>query len=260
MIPGRIGVAMRSIDGTPTGTLEPYPEICFRGAPYAAVYAFMVDSIGGWVADRESVDDWVTTSDLSVRMPTHRTADEIRAQASPLRTGRRIISSQVEITDETRSSIAHGYTAFARVPRRPGDGPRIRIDELDGRNQALAPPLLTEPLHRAAGIEVLDAATGATSTELTDALVNPMNALQGAMTALVAEMSSIAMLDHVGEREHIVTGVDVRYLAMGNVGPITTTAAPIGPIDGGQARVEVRDQGHENRLIAAVLVSATAVS
>jgi acyl-coenzyme A thioesterase PaaI-like protein len=251
MIPGQIGVRMGPSDADPSGLLVPYSEICFRGAPRAAAYTMIVDCIGGWVADRASEEDWVTTTDLSVRMPNANTPGEIRSLATPLRTGRRIIAAQVAMSDETGEAIAHGYTSFARVPRRDGDGTRIRIDEIEHMHASA----LTEPLEQAAGIEVVDAAAGATTTELTARLTNPMNALQGAMTALIAEVAAISALDARTDGEHIVTGIDLRYLSMGNVGPITTAATIIGAPSAGQVRVELRDQGHDDRIIAVVMAS-----
>jgi acyl-coenzyme A thioesterase PaaI-like protein len=251
MIPGRIGVKMGPNDADPSGILVPYPEICFRGAPRAAAYVMVVDCIGGWVADRASDQDWVTTTDLSVRMPVPLTPDEILTTATPLRSGRRIISAQVAMTNGLGEPIAHGYTSFARVPRRDGDGTRIRIGDIEG----ITCEPLTEPLAEAAGITVLDAMTGRTTTELTSALTNPMNALQGAMAALLAEVSAIAVLDSNRGAEHVVTGIDLRYLSMGNVGPITTVATIIGDPSAGQVRVELRDKGHDDRIIAVVLAS-----
>lgn len=242
-------------DADPSGLLVPYPEICFRGAPRAAAYVMIVDCIGGWVADRASDQDWVTTTDLSVRMPVAVTPEEIRSVADPLRAGRRIISAQVAMSNGSGEAIAHGYTSFARVPRRDGDGKRIRIDEIERMHSEP----LTEPLSEAAGITVIDAAAGITTTELTAQLTNPMNALQGAMTALIAEVAAIAALDANTGEEHVVTGIELRYLSMGTIGPITTEATVIGASSAGQVRVELRDRGHDDRIIAVVLASLVAL-
>jgi hypothetical protein len=55
----------------------------------------------------------------------------------------------------------------------------------------------------------------------------------------------------------VVTDIDVRYLAMGRVGPVHSRAAFVGPPELGSVRVELRDRGNGDRLMSAILARVT---
>ncbi len=56
---------------------------------------------------------------------------------------------------------------------------------------------------------------------------------------------------------HVVTEIDVRYLAMARVGPIVAEAAWIGEPGAGMLRAELRDHGNDARRTAVALLRVT---
>ena len=160
------------------------------------------------------------------------------------------MSTEVRLLDDAGSTVAFGYAGFNRQTRRPGDNPKPDIDAASRRLRSIVP--LDQPLADAAGVRVLDAATGATHTELVETLRNPAGALQGAMVSIVGEVAAEALLEHHGFTAHVITDIDIRYLAMGRVGPIGSRAWFIG--DAGDESpppiaVELYDRGQDDRLI-----------
>jgi acyl-coenzyme A thioesterase PaaI-like protein len=147
-----------------------------------------------------------------------------------------------------------GYAGFNRQARREGDHPNPDIDEASrrwGRYKALDAPLLDT-----VGVRVLDAACGHVEVALRDELRNPAGALQGAMVAVIGEAAAEAMLAHRGARRSVVTDIDIRYLAMGRVGPIHSHARLLGDTPTDAIAVELYDRGRDDRIISTMLLRA----
>ena len=245
---GRLGIrAERSPDGEVV--LRPYPQVCAKGVVRPSVLALVVDMMGGFVAEAGTGTDWIFTSDLSLRAPARHVPGEVVATGRALRTGRGIVSTDVEMR-EGGEVFAYGQAGFSRVPRRHGDPPHPHLHE--NRLRGELPPL-ERPLVEEVGVRVLDPSRGSVEVEMTDALRNPAGAMQGAIVALVAEVSAESLADHGRGSAQIVTDLDVRYLAMGREGPVTGSAEWIGPPEAGALRVELRDRGLGNRLMTSAL-------
>ena len=103
------------------------------------------------------------------------------------------------------------------------------------------------------GFEVLDPAQGAIAVKMRDALRNPVGAMQGAIVSLVAELAAETLAEHTRAVPQIVTGLDIRYLAMGRHGPITSRAGWVGYEGSGTIEIELRDRGNEDRIVTQVL-------
>jgi acyl-coenzyme A thioesterase PaaI-like protein len=153
--------------------------------------------------------------------------------------------------DETGALFAYSQVGFVRMPRRPGDPPKPNMTESAqhwGEREQL-----TSLLAEAAGARIVHAATGHVEVALDDSLRNPAGAMQGAMVALVGELAAEELAGHALGAPQVVTDLDVRYLAMGRVGPVVSRASFIGPPASGSIRIELRDEGNAGRLIAAML-------
>ncbi len=256
------------IDGTVAGDelqsvhLEPYPELCANGVVRIAVWALMADMMGGWQAERSAGNDWVFTTDLSVRAPVLRVPGRVVGTSAELRAGRTNVATEVHMHDETGTLFAYSQVGFVRMPRRPGDQPKPNMAE-SARHWG-DQEQLTSLLAEAAGARTIEPKTGHVAVDLDDTLRNPAGAMQGAMVALVGELAAEELASHHFGRRHVITDLDVRYLAMGRVGPIVSRAWFIGSVSAGSPRelgsvptgsirVELRDEGNGDRLIAAML-------
>jgi len=251
-LPARIGIEGGiGEDGLEHMRLQPYPELVHRGVIRISVLALMADMLGGWVADLHAGEDWVFTTDLSVRAPLSRVPEYVHGTSAPLRIGRTNVFAEVGMRDETGALFAYSHLGFVRMARRPGDHPKPDFEA--SAAEWGTRPRITSPLEVEAGIEVTDAAAGRVEVDLRDTLRNPAGAMQGAMVALVGEVAAGAMATHHLGRPQIVTDLDVRYLAMGRVGPIHAQATFIGRPADGSLHVELRDSGVDGRLMTVML-------
>jgi acyl-coenzyme A thioesterase PaaI-like protein len=253
-IPARIGINGEWGNGTLEHLrLEPYPEIVHRGVVRASVLALVADMMGGWVADQHSQHDWVFTTDLSVRAPLRRVPPIIIATGRAQRVGKGTIATEVHMHDGDGALVAYSHTGFIRIGRRYGDDPKPDFESASERWAARRPARIDVPLDVAVGVEVVDAAEGIVEVELRDELRNPAGAMQGAMVALVGEVAAETMASHHLGVPHVVTDLDVRYLAMGRIGPVYSRAWFIGEPDHATMHVELRDRGNGDRLMTALL-------
>jgi acyl-coenzyme A thioesterase PaaI-like protein len=243
----RLGLALDpGHDGGGVVTLEPGPHLVSHGVVRTAVWVLMVDIAGGMLADLQAGQDWVFTTDLSVRVPELVVPDRVVATPRLLRLGRSGIGVEVRVVDRDGAPFAYGQAGFVRLARREGDNPKPSIQL--PRQRPLAFPLAEE-----AGIEVVDPSRGRVEVELAEALRNPAGAMQGAMVALLGEVAAEERASHDAGVRHVVTDLDVRYLAMGLVGPVVGTAEPVAPVAAAPLRVELRDRGKDDRVMAVML-------
>lgn len=234
---------------TLSARLSPSPELLHHGALRPAAIVLMVDMLAGVAAEANVGDDWVFTTDLSARLPRGDVPETIVGTVGPLRVGRGSVTNEVLLSADGRE-FAYGQAGFIRLPRRHGDPDKPHLNVTEPR---VVEPL-DEPLAIAAGIEVVDAADGRVTVELIDELRNPAGAMQGAMVSLTAEVAATTLAEHHRGGPQRITGVDIRYLAMGRVGPVLGHARWIGDPDHGDIRVELRDHGASDRLMTAVLI------
>lgn len=244
----RLGVSSRRDPDSPV-RLDPFPEICAKGVVRPSVLVLVVDMMAGFHAEAGAGTDWVFTTDLSLRAPARRVPQQVVATGQALRSGRGSISCDVSLSAGGRP-YAYGQSGFIRIPRRHGDPPKPHLHP-DEEFRKRAP--IDRPLVEEVGIQLLDAATGRCELALRDELLNPARVLQGAIVSLVAEVAAESLAEHTTGRPQLVTELDIRYLAMGRVGPICSRAWWIGEPGSGALRVELRDRGNGDRLTTAVL-------
>ncbi len=244
----RLGVSSRRDPQHPV-RLDPFPAICAKGVVRPSVLVLVVDMMAGFHAEAGAGSDWVFTTDLSLRAPARRIPERVVATGQVLRAGRGSISCEVALRAGDRA-FAYGQSGFIRIPRRHGDPPKPHLhpDEEFRRQAPIERPLVEE-----VGIRVLDPATGHCELALRDELLNPARVLQGAIVSLVAEVAAETLAEHASGAPQLVTELDIRYLAMGRVGPIWSRASWIGDPGSGALRVELRDRGNGDRLTTTVL-------
>jgi acyl-coenzyme A thioesterase PaaI-like protein len=249
---GRMGVDRTGDPEVPV-RVNPYPQVCHRGVVRPSVLVMAIDVMAGFHAAAAAGTDWYFTTDLSLRAPSRAIPGQLVVTGSLLRAGRGTVSSDVRMEVDGRLH-AYGQAGFARVPRRAGDPAQPDIHAIPPAAERIP---LARPLVEEVGVHVTDAASGRAELALRDELRNPAGVLQGAVVALLAEVAAEALADHHLGIPQIVTDLDVRYLAMGRIGPIEAQASWIGPPEGRTVCVTLRDRGNEGRITTAVLARTT---
>jgi acyl-coenzyme A thioesterase PaaI-like protein len=207
------------------------------------VLAAAVDMVGSLFAREIAGADAIFTTDLSVRAPALAAPTRLVAHGEILHAGRSTVTSEVRLESDA-APFAYGQTSFRRVPR-PGPAPtpeelaRLVLPEV------IECVPLERPLAREAGIVVADASRGCVALPLRDALRTPGGVMQGALVALLVEEAALALAEHADAGPHVVTELDVRYLAAGREGPIRSSADWVNGREGAMIRIALRDAGHE---------------
>jgi acyl-coenzyme A thioesterase PaaI-like protein len=239
-VPTRLGTSAELRDGAMVGDVRSLPATTVHGAMRVSAVVFFVDAVGGIAIDTDP-DTWSFTSDLSVRLPAVAAPERILGRADVLRVGRRSATVAVPLTHPNGDDLGLGLEAFARVPRRDTDPPKPDIDRVMLAEVWAEVTPLDVPLREAAGLRVIDAATGVVELALRADLLNPAGALQGAMVALVAEAAAEELATATIGSPQVVTDIDIRYLAQTRRGPVQTRARFIGPPADGSIVVDIVD-------------------
>lgn len=254
-IPQRLGAALSvHDDGRLTGTLTPVPAICDRGVVPAYALVFLTDAVAGVPIDTDP-GSWTFTADLSLRVPLAAPPATITCTSTELRGGHRSSTCDAPLLVDG-GLWGHCFLGFSRVPRRDGDPVKPAFDPASLGRRVHGTPL-DEPLRVAAGFRSDDPSHGVVTAELRPDLLNPAGALQGAMVAGLAEAAAEDLADHLrllGTDRHVVTEVEMRFLAQNRVSPILSTAWVVGPPENGLIRVDLVDDGGRGRLTTSLLM------
>ena len=235
-VPSRLGVLASVDDGEFRLHLQPRDEVLHHGAVRASVIAFMIDVAAGVVLD-DDPEAWMLTSDMSVRMRPLLAPRSLSTRTTILRRGRRSATATVDLVTDRGDPVATGAIGFARVPRRPTDGPKPQASPDGMPSMFNGSSTLSRPLREEAGIAVLDAMAGVVEMPVTPEVRNPAGTLQGAMVALVAEAAAEEMASARFDIAAVVTELDLRYLAQTGAGPVRSRCRLLG--DGPDAPVQV---------------------
>ncbi|MDZ7675508.1 MAG: hypothetical protein U5K30_10625 [Acidimicrobiales bacterium] len=233
---GRMGVSARIEDDELVLQVEPDEHLLVHGVLRTSVLAYLVDALAGIPVDI-GIDDWMLTTDLSIRSVPEPAPPRVVGRSSVLRRGRRSSASLVELTADDGTTWGTGAAGFARVTRKPDDPPKPMVTLELIAEGLRADTRLDDPLREAAGIRTVDARDGVVEMEIGPLVQNPAGTLQGAMVALVAEAAAEDLVTTRTGTPVVVTDLDIRYLARTGAGPIRSRARPIS--DGPDAAIEV---------------------
>lgn len=237
-----MGAHMRRQGDTAETWVEVSPEICTHGFPMACTLVMMVDVGAGWAAEMEAGDDWTFTVDIGIRR-TPTITNRITGFPAVQRAGR-TVSIDMPMTDQHGAATATGVSTFIRLPRRDGDPPRPHFPE-DSMAVWNAPEdhltALLDPRRVDGRLEV----------DHRPDLLNPAGILQGGVSALLAEMAALEVLEAAAQTQLVTTSFDVRYVTMGRVGPFATVVEPIGAT---MAVVKVIDRGADDAVVTHNLI------
>ena len=156
------------------------PEVCTdQGAMRVGILATLGDMVGGGLSIRAVYPDWIATADLSIHTTGRATSGVVAAAGSVIRAGRTTVVVEVNVHQETDTSVEKAATigsvmmTFSRLPRRE-DNREVEIDEDSRQTVDLAAPGsgLTRPYLDELGIRVLDEAAGVVELDMTDYVRN----------------------------------------------------------------------------------------
>lgn len=217
--------------------------------------AVVVDVVGGSLCAGVVAPDWMATSSLELRLGELTGDAACTLDAQVLRAGRRSVTIEATLRrPDDGADRAAAVLAFARLPRRDDNLDLSGREVAPGTRHRIGPAAVAEPVDTAARVatRVLDAATGATETDLDPYVRNSFGALNGGVVAWLAARSAVARCG----AGWVVDELAVHHLGQGRVGPVCTSATErwSGP-DRRVVRVELHDAGApaehpEGRLMA----------
>ncbi len=267
------------------------------GGVRAGVLAILVDVVGGAVAIRSVLPDWMATADLTLQMVGLADGPFVEARATILRRGRTTLVVEAlvfnvaedgpevgePVVDGAPGPVAWATMTFTILPGRGGASTMARPAEPPVRwvfeGEALAVPVVD-----ALSISVLDGAAGRVSMPALEYAANSFGAVQGGVMALLADVAGAeavgaahsahtAHSDHAAHSDHeahsdlgapvVVTDLQVAYLSLGRVGPIESRTTVFDSDRGHPPRsatVELVDTGADGRLTTVVSVGTLAVA
>ncbi len=242
------------------------------GGVRAGVLATLVDVVGGAIAARVLRPDWLATADLTLQVAGPVAGPWVEARGSVVRRGRTtlviealVVSVEEDGTDalvdgRPAGPVAWASMTFAVLPAR---NPSSSVQAAGGLpvRWAFSGGSLEGSVLEALPVTVEDAAEGRVTVPVRPYLWNSFQAVQGGVMALVAEAAAAAALGAargLPPTAMVVTDLQIAYLALGRIGPITSRVRILetGPTGRAGAMVELRDPGAEDRLTTVVNVGA----
>jgi uncharacterized protein (TIGR00369 family) len=249
----------RDASGSRTG-LELVPQMHnVRGHAQLGVLATLVDGAGGECALRAALPDWVATSDLVLHVARPLRSGTLLAVPEVLRRTRTTVVIEVTLREGGSGGEAAGLATmtFSVLPAR-GEVQRMGAGRDEPRTEfASADSRLDAPFLERIGARVVDAAEGRIELPLSPYVGNSLGALQGGLVAALADLAAERLAGAASGAPCATTDLALNYLALGRVGPIRTRGRllrrePAGAV----VRIELRDAGAQDRLVA--VASATA--
>jgi acyl-coenzyme A thioesterase PaaI-like protein len=230
-------VVVRSDDGL-RGSASVVPQMHVPGTGHlrTSILAVWADVLSGHLAVDTISPRVPVTLELDVHL--YRPAPGsgvVSGSAQVVKAGRSVFVASVEF--ETAEGEPVGFAAATFVP-----APDTRLTIQMPKNWAQAEPeaerpRLTVPFAERAGCERV--APGVAALAHSDEKLNASNTLNGGLIALTVEEAVLSLLPGA-----TVSSLDMRYLQPARVGPVVARA----DVREGLGRVEVRDEGNENRL------------
>ena len=233
-----------------------------QGAVQVGVLAMLVDVLGGSMALRAVYPDWVASADLSICIAKRATFGMLNIAGSVLRAGSNTLVIEATISqirddlDNTTEFIGSGFMTIVRLPRR-ADTLYFDDDWIDSIVFAAPDSGLSRPFLDEVGIETTDGSAGVVRISLRDYVRNSFGALHGGVFALLIDRAGQEVARASSGIPLVTQDLKIYHLSQGKVGPFLTNTAVIrDESDTIVTRVEVRDSGANNRLLAVGLNTA----
>jgi acyl-coenzyme A thioesterase PaaI-like protein len=208
----------------------------------------LADSVAGLCGGLAALPGWVVSTNLMLRAVRLDVVGPVELRADVLRAGRNSVVTSVTARDAGADGRLVADGALTSAVLVPDGGPPVYERPL----RLEAPPLdpaTTPHLDDFLGIRAV--APDALEIDATDALRNPWGILHGGVTAALVDLAARHATGGT-----TTTDAVLHFLAPGRVGPVTARVTPVGRrADGTLVRVEVRDSGAGDRLMAVAVVT-----
>ncbi|MEX1217206.1 MAG: hotdog domain-containing protein [Acidimicrobiales bacterium] len=223
----------------------------------------IIDSIGGMTSGLASLPDWIVTTNLMIRRAPDaligtRGTGPLTLDTQVLRRGRSSVVTRVETTDANGEVVATAWMSCAVLT--PANGPPQFVRPVRPyEREAPSDPIFFRPTNEFFNLSA-GSIPGMVSLAVEQRLQNPWGILHGGSSAVALDAAarSVVLGRPTAEAtpEVIVTDLAVHYLSPGRVGPILAHATLAGRrgLDH-LVRVEVRDEGAEDRLMVLAMVT-----
>ncbi len=226
-------------DGGMTGSAVVFPEMHSPGTPHlrTSILAAWADVLAGYLAVATVGPRVPVTLELDVHLyrPAP-SAGVVRGAGRVIKSGRSVFVAGVDFFTDEDEHFGFAAASFMASPDE-----RLTIPPLGGGRSPLATGTrLTVPFAERAGCE--RRGPGVAVLAYSDEVLNASNTINGGLIALAAEEAVLSLTPDTS-----LASLDLRYLQPARVGPAVATAE----VRHGLGRIEVRDEGNENRLCVA---------
>lgn len=235
---GELGLGV-TVDGDALhGVAEVTPQMHLPGTTClrTSVLAAFTDLLAGLLAGRAIGPRVPVTLDLMVDL--YRPAVDVgrvTAAGIPIKAGRTVFVAGVDFVADGQPLA----TATATFMLAPDESLRLPDSALQLDRTRDHSARLTEPFAERAGC--FRRAPGEAVLARTEDGLNSSNTINGGLIALVVEEAALSVASHAS-----LASLAMRYLRPARVGPLVATADAVGEL----ARVTVRDEGSDDRVIA----------
>lgn len=225
--------------GRMLGSAMVVPEMHAPGTAHlrTSILAAWADVVAGYLAVETVGPRVPVTLELDVHLYRPAPgAGRVRGEGKVMKSGRSVFVAGVDFLDDDGEPFGFAAASFMASPDE-----RLRITSLAGRAPQPSGPRLSVPFAERAGC--VRRAPGVAALAYSDGVLNASNTINGGLIALTAE-EAVLSLSPPGAS---LASLDLRYLQAARVGPAVATAE----VRHGLGRVEVCDEGNENRLCVA---------
>lgn len=250
-----LGLSMREVADAPLGTTaivgQAPADEHLRGPDGGIAFGALLtlaDSAGGLGAGLAVLPGWVVSTNLMLRSVRRTVTGPIGIESAVVRAGRHAAVSTVTIVDRAADDATVAVGTLTSAVLEPADGPPVyerplvlTFDPLDH----VSPPPLPEFLGATpTGPDQL-------SVVITPEIRNPWGILHGGATAALVDLAGMHTTGGCATTDAVI-----HFVSPGRVGPITATVTDVGHrTDGQLLRIEVRDAGADDRLVATAVTT-----
>lgn len=202
------------------------------GDPRLGYLAIVGDMVASAAARRITGAVRLLTADLRIEALGESNTGLLTMRANVVKSGRTLTVAEVEFREAADRLVAHCLGTFTPWPTPPEGRAR-------GFERRLSPLTVDKPLPEFLGVR--QPQPGVAELDLTSLVSQSYGTIHGGAVTLLAELAAES------QSGAPVRSLDVRFTAATRHGPAVAQAAPLAHAF---LRVELRDRGHDERLVA----------
>jgi uncharacterized protein (TIGR00369 family) len=241
------------------------PEVCSdSGSIHVGVLATLTDVLGGFLAMETFSPDWMATANLSIHSTGRMSSGIVSATGRVLRSGRSTATVSAEIFSDDGAAVqATGLVGCAMITYskieglRAGPGAGLdktrQVDfQWPGGGSGMERHVIDQT-----GLQFLGEKPGGLVLNMTEYIRNSFGSLQGGMIAMMADIAGQSAARAASGCRMTTVDLILHYLSPGRFGPFTTEVQVLRSNRvSALSRVEVKDAGDDDRIIAVAMNTA----